>query len=126
MRPPVLNADGMAQVVRNTLKRLGFVSMLLLALIVAIPVAQAQACEPDRDASSLATLVNAPDACPIDDCQDCGVACEDGCCHAPAVGVMSGAMAGMTPSRFESPAAWTDVLGAPLGERSGLKRPPRA
>lgn len=116
----------MSQVVRNTLRRLGFVSMLLLALVLAMPGAQAQACAPDRDAASVATLVNASDACPIDGCQDCGIACADGCCHAPAVGVMGGATAVMTPPCFGSPVAWTDVLGAPLGERSGLKRPPRA
>jgi len=90
-----------------------------------VPVTPAQACEPDRDASSFTALVNAPDTCPIDDCQDCGVACADGCCHAPAVGVMSGAMAGMTAPRFEPPVVWTDVLGMPFGARSGLERPPR-
>ena len=122
----MLDADGMFQVVRNSLRQLGFVSILLLALVVAMPVTQAEACEPDRETSQVVALANAPDACPIDDCQDCGVACADGCCHAPAVGVMNGAMAGMTSPRFESPVAWTDVLDVPLGERSGLKRPPRA
>lgn len=111
--------------VRNTLRRLGFISMLLLALVVAVPSAQAQGCDPYREALSQVALVSAVDSCPIDDCRDCGVVCADGCCHAPAVGVMNHAAAAMAPPVFEQPVGWADILGAPLGERSGLKRPPR-
>lgn len=125
---PVLDADAMFCAARHALKRLGFVSMLLLALVVAMPAtqAQAQACEPGRERSSVVALVDAADGCAINGCQDCGLACADGCCHAPTVGVLSGAVVGMATFRFESPAGWADVLGAPSGERSGLKRPPRA
>lgn len=126
----MLDADGMAHWMRNTLRRFGFVSMTLLALLVIMPASQVQAqvdvCAPDRSFASLSVVTSAPDVCPIDGCQDCGLTCADGCCHAPAVAPLAATVTASPYVAYARPAGWTDVLGVPFGQLSGLKRPPRA
>lgn len=117
----------MSNAVANTVRRFGFVSMILLALIVVMAATQgrAETGPSDRDFASIVAVVDALVPCPVDGCLDCGVGCADGCCHAPAVGLLPGLTIAMTPILYQAQAGWVDVLGAPFGERSGLKRPPR-
>lgn len=120
----------MAHWVRNTLRRFGFVCTVVLALLVVMPTAQIQAETPSEVCAvqgvfALSVAAVSPDVCPIDGCRDCGLTCADGCCHAPVVAPPVGDMSAASYAVYARPAGWADVLGAPFGQLSGLKRPPR-
>ena len=119
----------MLKAARNLLRRFGFISALLLLLASVVPAAAAEGCAlgaAEMAAVSTVASVQTSDACVADGCQDCGLACTHGCCHAPHVGVMAAAEVAPVAASFKSPAAWADILGAPLRAPSGPERPPRA
>lgn len=112
--------------VRNILRQSTFVSMILLALAVAMLAvpARAETCAPVAEAMAVAGS-NTSEPCAPGDCGDCVIACAHGCCHASVLGVPSGVHLSLNPPRFEAPAGWGDSLGIPLPEQAGLLRPPR-
>jgi len=117
----------MLRTARDMLRRFGFVSAMLLALTTVTLGTEVQACAPDRSAAVAADIATTfqADPCASRECQDCGLACAHGCCHAQHVGVVEMAAAPLAPLGFRSPAVWPDVVGAPLGASSGHERPPR-
>lgn len=111
------------------LRRFGLAGVLLLALTTVTLGTEVQACAPSRVAghiTDIADVAAQADACSSQECQDCGLACAHGCCHAQHVAVTSLTASPLAPMSFKSPASWTEDPGAPYGAPSGLERPPRA
>lgn len=117
----------MLRMAREILKRLGGLSALLIALVVIMPAMEAQACTPTASAAAGQTAITAStqtDPC-ADGCQDCGLACSHGCCHAPNLGAVGDATP--PPSVVSlSRDLWANNTSVPLYLPSGPERPPRA
>jgi len=112
----------MLKALRENVRRLGFVSTLLLTLVFAMPAFESHACA--TEAQTRVQVVETAGGADIR-CPDCGPACANGCCHAPHSAV-SGDMA--TPrfiAVFGQPRAWSDSFAPPLGRPDGPERPPR-
>lgn len=114
----------MFRVARALIRKMSFVSVLLLTLIFAAPAFESHACA-DEAPSAAVQVVDG--STPADDaCPDCGPACANGCCHAahcaiaPDVSVMRAVIV------FDAPPAWSHVAGRPLDRPAGPERPPRA
>lgn len=117
----------MLKAARDMLRRFGFIGVLLMTLASVVPAA-AEGCAPGaaQTPAVASASIQTSDSCTADGCQDCGIACSHGCCHAPHVGVMADTGVAPVAVVFQSPAAWADILGAPLRAPSGPERPPRA
>lgn len=118
----------MIRAARDLIRRLGFVSVLLLALVFAAPAFESHACADAERPSGVMAGVAAVDAGPGDDasCADCGPACANGCCHAPHSAVATENPGPRPLPRFAQPLAWTDCAGVLMTRPSGPDRPPRA
>lgn len=116
----------MVSIVRNLCKRLGLVSVILLALAVVLPTTQPQACEPAREGSSLSAVIDGSDGCPVEDCRDCGTACSHGCCHATSVGLPGTTSAPRVVVTVIALNGWPQMTGEPGSAGPGVERPPRA
>ena len=112
----------MLKSLREMVRRLGFVSTLLLTLAFAMPAFESHACE--TEASTSVEIVDAgagEDA----QCPDCGPACADGCCHAPHSAVSNDMATPRFVAVFGQPQAWSDSVASSLGRPDGPERPPR-
>jgi len=106
------------------IRRMGFVSGLLLALVFAAPAFESHACP---DEASFAGAQAVADVATGDDaqCPDCGPACANGCCHAPHPAVQTEVATPRLPTVFSLPLAWADAPGRALDSPAGPDRPPR-
>lgn len=114
----------MLRAVRTLIRRLSYVSVLLLTLAFAAPAFESHACADESPASGT-QIVEASGGAGDTQCPDCGPACANGCCHlthsaiAPDVAMPRGV------SVFVRSAAWAHVAGGPLDRPAGPDRPPQ-
>lgn len=115
----------MVKAAREVMRRMGFVGALALALILAMPAFESQACaadpQPPQDGVTL-SVASTPD--PGETCPDCGPACAGACCHAPHLAIAP------EPSERAAPVIVRTVVWAPPPHAaavrlSGPDRPPR-
>lgn len=107
---------------RQMVRRFGFVSMLLLTLVFAMPAFESHACATEGQASvQVAETAGGGDI----QCPDCGPACANGCCHAPHSAVSNDLATPRFIAVFGQPRAWSDNIAPPLGRPDGPERPPR-
>ena len=112
----------MLRTLRKTVRRFGFVSILLLTLVFAMPAFESHACEAEAPASAqVAEAASGGDV----QCPDCGPACANGCCHAPHSAVSDDVATPRFVALFGQPQAWSDSVASPLGRPDGPERPPR-
>lgn len=112
----------MLRLLRETVRRFSFVSILLLTLVFAIPAFESHACEAETP-----TRIQVVEAAAGEDiqCPDCGAACANGCCHAPHSAVSNDVATPRFVAVFGQPEAWSDSVASPLGRPDGPERPPR-
>lgn len=113
----------MTKALREMVRRIGFVSALLLTVAFAMPAFESHACaaEASGGVQVVETVGGADGQCP-----DCGPACANGCCHAPHSAMSSDLATPRFIAVFGQPQAWSDSVAYPLGRPDGPKRPPRA
>jgi hypothetical protein len=113
----------MIKALREMVRRLGFVSALLLTVAFAMPAFESHACaaEGSGGVQVVETVGGADGQCP-----DCGPACANGCCHAPHSAMSSDLATPRFIAVFGQPQAWSDSVACPLGRPDGPERPPRA
>lgn len=114
------------QAARPQLRRFGFIGLMLMILGLLVQPAVAAPCEPAEPAAIVADAATLPaDPCG-DDCEDCALACNHGCCHAHAGALIEGGAAALPTVRFGPAAPWVHALAPPGDGRTGPERPPRA
>ena len=113
----------MIKALREMVRRLGFVSALLLTVAFAMPAFESHACA--AEASGGAQVVETVGAAERQ-CPDCGPACANGCCHAPHSAMSSDLTTPRFIAVFGQPQAWSDSVAYPLGRPDGPERPPRS
>lgn len=113
----------MLRPLRETVRRFGFFSTLLLTLVFALPAFESHACAVESPASA-----HVAEAASGDDiqCPDCGPACANGCCHAPHSAVSDDMATPRFIAVFGQPQAWSNSVASPLGRPDGPERPPRS
>lgn len=112
----------MLKSLREMVRRLGFVSILLLALTFAMPAFESHACAAEApDSPQFVETVGGADI----RCPDCGPACANGCCHAPHSSLSNDMTAAPFIAVFGQPQAWSDSIVSPLGRPDDPDRPPR-
>lgn len=103
--------------------RFGFVSILLLTLAFSVPAFETHACAIEPVSIQAAAQA---DIASDRQCDDCGPACANGCCHAPHSAVAPEAHSPRVVAVFRAPLAWSDAAGLTAQRPSGPDRPPRA
>ncbi len=122
----------MLKAAREIVRRFGALGLLLMALGAVVPANAAPACgdggdRPAQVSVQTAAAASAPTPCREDGCDDCGVACAHGCCHAAHAGLPGRETPPVvTAMRLGAPSVWSDATGVPFGAPEGLERPPRA
>jgi hypothetical protein len=107
------------------IRRLGFVSSLLLTLAFAAPAFESHAC-PDETPPAGVQVVSDGATENGAQCPDCGPACANGCCHAPHSAVSPENQTPRTVCAFGSALVWSDATCLPLDRPAGPDRPPRS
>jgi hypothetical protein len=115
----------MLKAVQHKLRRLGFVSALLLALAMVMPVPQAEARAVEADSFCAAVTVTVIDDCGDAECQDCLVGCIHNCCHGPHPALAASLTARLVKADGQAPSAMDAAVGAPLSRPDGPDHPPR-
>jgi hypothetical protein len=114
----------MLKALRTLDRRLVPLLGLVLTLVFALPAFETHACtvEPSAPAATGAITAAGDSA---SQCQDCGPACANGCCHAahPAIAPDAPVAKTIRPTHDAEP--WIDAAQAPLIQPSGPDRPPR-
>ncbi|MGA0544163.1 hypothetical protein ACO2Q1_02695 [Brevundimonas sp. VNH65] len=110
------------QALRDILRRMGFVSALLLTLVFSLPAFESHACT-DETPQSVAVVL--ADDGTGDACSDCGPACANGCCHAPHAATPAALTGEASRPAFALPRPAKHTPGAPLDRPDGPDRPPR-
>jgi len=113
----------MVTALRKMVRRLGFVSALLLTVAFAMPAFESHACVGEASGGvQMVEKVDGGDCL----CPDCGPACANGCCHAPHSAMPSDLTTPRFIAVFGQPQSWSDSVACPLGRPDGPDRPPRA
>lgn len=115
----------MLKTARDIFRRFGFVGMLVLTLAMALPVSETQACAPAPGTPPATSASAQADECGSRTCEDCGLGCSHGCCHAPHVGMAGVVPMPMTVLLVRARHACGDTDGLPAGPPDGPERPPR-
>lgn len=115
----------MRKLAPGILGRFGFVCALLMALAMSVLPIESQAFSP-ADAAATAEAALSAEPCDLDDCDDCGMACTHGCCHAAHVGIPASPPLAMVPAETAVVNDMPPSARPPLPSPSGLERPPRA
>jgi len=115
----------MIRAARHLLRRLGFISVMLMAMAMVMPSSEAQACAPSAGEPAAVSIVLDADGCDISECGDCGAACTHGCCHAPHVAVPAAAVLALTRDRAGTPHLVGDSAFVVARTPDGPERPPR-
>ena len=99
--------------------------ILLLATLAALaPAVGAHACV-DADCATVAVSTQTVAETPDEPCSDCGLACANGCCHAPHVSTAPDATMLTTATAYQVAPGWRHSAEPPLSEVGGPLRPPR-
>lgn len=114
----------MLQVARDMIRRMSFVSGLLLTLVFALPAFESHACAAELSPSAAEASAIGPGESDVQ-CPDCGPACANGCCHTPHAAMVPDSLISPQAAVFGTPAAWNHVSGHPLDSPAGPDRPPR-
>jgi hypothetical protein len=114
----------MLKLLRDMIRRMGFVGGVLLTLAFAAPALATHACASELSPPVAETTAGASTDGEAQ-CPDCGPACANGCCHAPHAATPVDD--GIEPKGpvFAAPVAWTHVTGRLLDAPAGPERPPR-
>lgn len=114
----------MLRAARILIRRLGYVSVVLLTLVFAAPAFESHACA-DESPLSASQVAEASGGADDVQCPDCGPACANGCCHLTHSAIAPDVATPRAVSVFVRPAAWVHVAGGPLDRPAGPDRPPQ-
>lgn len=115
----------MLKALRTADRRLVPLLGLLLTLVFALPGFEVHACTVEPSAPVAAGAVAAVGD-PASECQDCGPACANGCCHAAHAAIAHETPVLKAAQPVRDAERWVDAAQPPLIQPSGPDRPPRA
>ena len=116
----------MLKSVRHRLRRLGFVSALLLALAMVMPGPQAEARALETEGFCAVSAVTLVDDCSDTECKDCVVGCIHNCCHGPHPALAASLEARFVKADRHAPSDVDAACGGPLSLPDGPDHPPRS
>lgn len=116
----------MVKAARQLLRRFGFIGAILFALVAATPVLASETCAQPAGVEQTQGQTGATIECEPGQCEDCGVICQHGCCHAPHVACPTVLPAVPTRLKADAAPSWFQDTGVRPGPVLSLDRPPRA
>jgi hypothetical protein len=115
----------MLKAVQHRLRRLGFVSALLLALVMVVPTPQAEARTAVPDSICSLSTITLADDCGDAECRDCLAGCVHNCCHGPHPALAASLSVRLVQADRPAIAAVDEAVGAPGRLPGGPDHPPR-